>query len=99
MSGLRTPVGLDIVADIQASVLMNRYNICIKFSCIDLRFLVVFSCTIILFLQAYWEWSWDELAAYDLPAAVQYVNDQTGQKLHYVGHSLVNIKSSSSSLC
>ncbi|KAI8552042.1 hypothetical protein RHMOL_Rhmol06G0233600 [Rhododendron molle] len=37
---------------------------------------------------AYWDWSWDELAAYDLPASVQYVYDQTGQNLHYVGHSL-----------
>ncbi|KAF7141431.1 hypothetical protein RHSIM_Rhsim06G0168900 [Rhododendron simsii] len=37
---------------------------------------------------AYWDWSWDELAAYDLPASVQYVNDQTGQNMHYVGHSL-----------
>ncbi|KAL6143957.1 hypothetical protein ACLB2K_054652 [Fragaria x ananassa] len=37
---------------------------------------------------AYWEWSWDELVAYDLPAAYQYVYDQAGQKLHYVGHSL-----------
>ncbi|XP_068345578.1 triacylglycerol lipase 2-like [Pyrus communis] len=37
---------------------------------------------------AYWDWSWDELAAYDLPALFEYVNNQTGQKLHYVGHSL-----------
>ncbi|XP_021801131.1 triacylglycerol lipase 2-like isoform X1 [Prunus avium] len=37
---------------------------------------------------AYWEWSWDELVAYDLPATFQYVHDQTGQKIHYVGHSL-----------
>ncbi|KAF7141234.1 hypothetical protein RHSIM_Rhsim06G0169100 [Rhododendron simsii] len=37
---------------------------------------------------AYWDWSWDELAAYDLPASVQYVHGQTGQNLHYVGHSL-----------
>ncbi|KAG5545656.1 hypothetical protein RHGRI_017964 [Rhododendron griersonianum] len=36
----------------------------------------------------YWDWSWDELAAYDLPASVKYVYDQTGQNLHYVGHSL-----------
>ncbi|KAE8703918.1 Myzus persicae-induced lipase 1 [Hibiscus syriacus] len=35
----------------------------------------------------YWDWSWDELVAYDLPATIQYVYDQTGQKLHYVGHS------------
>ncbi|KAI8552047.1 hypothetical protein RHMOL_Rhmol06G0233900 [Rhododendron molle] len=37
---------------------------------------------------AYWDWSWDELATYDLPASVRYVYDQTGQNLHYVGHSL-----------
>ncbi|GAV62429.1 Abhydrolase_1 domain-containing protein/Abhydro_lipase domain-containing protein [Cephalotus follicularis] len=37
--------------------------------------------------QAYWDWSWDELAAYDLPVSVQYVHNTTGQKLHYVGHS------------
>ncbi|KAI3702605.1 hypothetical protein L6452_28351 [Arctium lappa] len=36
----------------------------------------------------YWEWSWDELVAFDLPASIQYVHDQTGQNLHYVGHSL-----------
>ncbi|GMI66259.1 Myzus persicae-induced lipase 1 [Hibiscus trionum] len=38
--------------------------------------------------SAYWEWSWDELVHYDLSALVQYVNSETGQKLHYVGHSL-----------
>ncbi|KAG4192588.1 hypothetical protein ERO13_A07G168400v2 [Gossypium hirsutum] len=37
---------------------------------------------------AYWNWSLDELVAYDLPATFQYVYDQTGQKLHFVGHSL-----------
>ncbi|XP_021629319.1 triacylglycerol lipase 2 [Manihot esculenta] len=36
---------------------------------------------------AYWDWTWDELAAHDLPAMFQYVHQQTGQKLHYVGHS------------
>ncbi|KAJ9135475.1 hypothetical protein P3X46_032656 [Hevea brasiliensis] len=36
----------------------------------------------------FWNWSWDELAAYDLPALFDYVHNQTGQKLHYVGHSL-----------
>ncbi|XP_064999980.1 triacylglycerol lipase 2-like [Musa acuminata AAA Group] len=36
----------------------------------------------------YWDWSWDELAEYDLPATVEYVYGHTGkQKLHYVGHS------------
>ncbi|XP_027171746.1 triacylglycerol lipase 2-like [Coffea eugenioides] len=38
---------------------------------------------------AYWDFTWDELAAYDLPASIQFVNDFTGQKLHYVGHSQV----------
>ncbi|KAK7393830.1 hypothetical protein VNO78_22394 [Psophocarpus tetragonolobus] len=36
----------------------------------------------------YWDWSWDELASYDLPAFVQYVYHYTGQRLHYAGHSL-----------
>ncbi|KAK9151533.1 hypothetical protein Syun_009842 [Stephania yunnanensis] len=37
---------------------------------------------------AYWDWTWDQLVADELPAIFQYVHDQTGQKLHYVGHSL-----------
>ncbi|CAO2814213.1 unnamed protein product [Amaranthus hypochondriacus] len=38
--------------------------------------------------SAYWDWSWDELMTYDLPAIIQYIYDHTGeQKLHYVGHS------------
>ncbi|KAL6010282.1 hypothetical protein ACLOJK_000713 [Asimina triloba] len=37
---------------------------------------------------AFWDWSWDELAAYDLPAFVEYVQEQTGQNMYYVGHSL-----------
>lgn len=37
----------------------------------------------------YWDWSWDELSANDLTAFVENVYKQTGQKLHYVGHSLV----------
>ncbi|XP_047159370.1 triacylglycerol lipase 2-like [Vigna umbellata] len=38
--------------------------------------------------QAYWDWSWDELADYDLSAFVQYVYNYTGQTMHYAGHSL-----------
>ncbi|XP_020109283.1 triacylglycerol lipase 2-like [Ananas comosus] len=39
--------------------------------------------------SAYWEWSWDQLVAYDLPAVVEYVYNQTrNQKIHYIGHSL-----------
>ncbi|RLM55118.1 triacylglycerol lipase 2-like isoform X1 [Panicum miliaceum] len=38
---------------------------------------------------AFWDFSWDELAAYDLPAVLQFVYNQTGgKKVHYVGHSL-----------
>ncbi|XP_071722625.1 triacylglycerol lipase 2-like [Rutidosis leptorrhynchoides] len=50
---------------------------------------------------AYWDWSWDELVSYDLPATFGYVNDQTEQKLHYVGHSqsqLVNMVKSAALL-
>ncbi|KAH7577208.1 hypothetical protein ACOSQ2_001988 [Xanthoceras sorbifolium] len=36
----------------------------------------------------FWNWSWDELVAYDLPAVFDYVYSQTGQKINYVGHSL-----------
>ncbi|KAG0498850.1 hypothetical protein HPP92_003152 [Vanilla planifolia] len=38
--------------------------------------------------KAYWAWSWDELAAHDLPAMIDFILKKTGQKLHYVGHSL-----------
>ncbi|XP_054799957.1 triacylglycerol lipase 2 isoform X2 [Prosopis cineraria] len=37
---------------------------------------------------AFWNWSWDELVDYDLPAVFDYVFSQTGQKINYVGHSL-----------
>ncbi|KAJ6723761.1 LIPASE [Salix koriyanagi] len=38
--------------------------------------------------SVYWDWTWDELVAYDLSATFQLVHGQTGQNLHYVGHSL-----------
>ncbi|KAJ4973446.1 hypothetical protein NE237_006620 [Protea cynaroides] len=38
--------------------------------------------------SAFWNWSWDELVDYDLPATFDFVFNQTGQKLHYVGHSM-----------
>ncbi|CAJ1791225.1 unnamed protein product [Sphenostylis stenocarpa] len=37
---------------------------------------------------AFWNWSWDELVSYDLPAIFNYVFSQTGLKINYVGHSL-----------
>ncbi|EEF50924.1 triacylglycerol lipase 2 precursor [Ricinus communis] len=36
----------------------------------------------------FWNWSWDELVAFDLPAVFDYVYAHTGQQIHYVGHSL-----------
>ncbi|XP_042499863.1 triacylglycerol lipase 2-like [Macadamia integrifolia] len=36
----------------------------------------------------YWNFSWDEVAENDLPAIVDFVYNQTGQNLHYVGHSM-----------
>ncbi len=39
---------------------------------------------------AYWEFSWDEMAKYDVPANVDFVLGHTGLKtLSYVGHSQV----------
>ncbi|WJX82732.1 hypothetical protein P8452_65454 [Trifolium repens] len=35
----------------------------------------------------YWDWTWDDLASYDLPTSVQYVYDHTGQKMHLAAHS------------
>ncbi|KAK7502357.1 hypothetical protein BaRGS_00006310 [Batillaria attramentaria] len=36
----------------------------------------------------FWDWSWDEMAAYDLPAMFDHVTRMTGQQqIHYVGHS------------
>ncbi|KAK8556923.1 hypothetical protein V6N13_064911 [Hibiscus sabdariffa] len=36
----------------------------------------------------FWDWSWDELVSFDLPAVFDFVFSQTQQKIHYIGHSL-----------
>lgn len=36
----------------------------------------------------YWNWSWDELIGHELPAIINFIFKQTGQKIHYVGHSM-----------
>ncbi|XP_010034663.2 triacylglycerol lipase 2 [Eucalyptus grandis] len=36
----------------------------------------------------FWNWSWDELAAFDIPAVFEFIHGQTGKKIDYVGHSL-----------
>lgn len=39
--------------------------------------------------QEYWDFSWHEIAVYDLPAMIDYILRTTGQaKLTYVGHSM-----------
>jgi len=35
----------------------------------------------------YWDFSWQDMSIHDVPAAIQYVAEKTGQKVHYVGHS------------
>lgn len=36
----------------------------------------------------FWEFSWNEIGCYDLPAFIDFILAKTGQKsLHYVGHS------------
>lgn len=38
--------------------------------------------------EEFWNWSWDEMAAHDLPAMLEYVLQTTGEPdLFYVGHS------------
>ncbi|KAI6671389.1 hypothetical protein NL676_006274 [Syzygium grande] len=36
----------------------------------------------------FWNWSWDELVAFDLPAVFDFIHGKTGKKIDYVGHSL-----------
>lgn len=35
----------------------------------------------------YWDFSFDELAKFDLTASFKYIANKTQQKIHYVGHS------------
>nr|XP_020634261.1 putative lysosomal acid lipase/cholesteryl ester hydrolase [Pogona vitticeps] len=38
--------------------------------------------------EAFWKFSYDEMAKYDLPASINFILDKTGQKqIFYVGHS------------
>ncbi|XP_075105766.1 triacylglycerol lipase 2-like isoform X2 [Nicotiana tabacum] len=36
----------------------------------------------------YWNWTWDDLVVHDLPTVIDLVFQQTGQKIHYIGHSM-----------
>lgn len=35
----------------------------------------------------FWEFSFHEMAMWDLPAAFSYISRATGKKIHYIGHS------------
>ncbi|KAG1363928.1 triacylglycerol lipase 1 [Cocos nucifera] len=37
--------------------------------------------------KAFWDWSWQELAQYDLLAMIEYVYSTTNSKIFFVGHS------------
>ncbi|XP_031495814.1 triacylglycerol lipase 1 [Nymphaea colorata] len=37
--------------------------------------------------KEFWDWSWEELALYDLSAMINYVYSATNSKVHFVGHS------------
>ncbi|ESN97503.1 hypothetical protein HELRODRAFT_85270, partial [Helobdella robusta] len=35
----------------------------------------------------FWDWSWDEMARYDIPSMLHYINNATKQRINYIGHS------------
>jgi len=37
--------------------------------------------------DAFWQFTWQDMAEYDLPAAFEYIATATGQSINYVGHS------------
>lgn len=37
--------------------------------------------------STYWDFSWQEMSLYDIPAAFEYISNQTGQVVNYIGHS------------
>lgn len=37
--------------------------------------------------KAFWDWSWEELAGYDLPVMIEFIYSVTESKVFYVGHS------------
>ncbi|KAK9667152.1 hypothetical protein RND81_14G236900 [Saponaria officinalis] len=43
--------------------------------------------------KAFWDWSWEELALYDLPAMIEYIYQLTNSKVFLVGHSQGTIMS------
>jgi len=42
-------------------------------------------------MQEFWDWSWEDLAMYDLAEMIQYLYSISNSKIFLVGHSQVNI--------
>ncbi|KAH9324828.1 hypothetical protein KI387_005006, partial [Taxus chinensis] len=38
-------------------------------------------------MQEFWDWSWDDLVAFDVPAMLHFVHHMTQQPIYYVGYS------------
>lgn len=38
-------------------------------------------------VKNFWDFSFDEMVKFDLPAAFEYISKETGKKIHYIGHS------------
>ncbi|CAA0823482.1 Triacylglycerol lipase 2 [Striga hermonthica] len=36
----------------------------------------------------FWDWTWDDLMIHDVPSVIDFVFNQTSQKIHYIGHSM-----------
>ena len=50
---------------------------------------MIFVNLVLLPLQAFWDWSWEELALYDLAGMIEYIYQMAGSKVFIVGHSQV----------
>jgi pimeloyl-ACP methyl ester carboxylesterase len=42
-------------------------------------------------IRDFWNFTFDEMTSYDLPAAFTYIAKETGKKVHYIGHSQGNL--------
>ena len=38
-------------------------------------------------LSKFWDFTMEDFAIYDLPAAFEYIHEKTNQKIRYIGHS------------
>ena len=39
------------------------------------------------FFWAFWDFTLEDFAIYDLPAGFKYISNKTGQRIQYIGHS------------